>query len=120
MSLLGGDIQNVFGEAFAGVYGDGLLHPQSKTNQIDGDITASSGSDIDIKCQVAECTQKQMEEDGYDAKDVAIRILQKGVGIELSNDHEITADDGVRYEIGPIIRQDSARSYWLVRGRKIG
>lgn len=120
MSLLGDDIKNVFGEAFGAIYLDGTLHTRTISAAANGDLSASADSDIPIKCQVGQCTKDQREEQGYTATDVAIYILQKDIATAPAHDHEITAPDGVRYGVGPTIRKDSANSYWLVRGSKVG
>ena len=115
MGLLDGGIKQLFGTVFGGIYLDGTLHTGSFDVNSMGDVSSSPAAAIPIKVQVEECTENMRKAEGYSADDVALIVLQDGIGIVPTSDHEITAR-GVRYRLNTPITADPAGSHWIIRG----
>lgn len=113
MSLLDAEIQSLFGDVFGAIYLDGTLTRVTLVDDGFGGLTENSATEP-IKVQRDACTENQRLEQGYSASDVRLLILQSGVDL-LDTNCRVTVL-GVTYQLGPIISQDPARSYFEARG----
>lgn len=113
MGLLDGGLQAIFGAAFRPIYLDGTLHRIGK----DGDgaiILPVTWSDVPIKGQRDDYSDKQRQDWNIPDKAVRLIVLQAGVGAEPTADDEITLM-GQRWRISNISR-DPAAAAWTMMG----
>lgn len=113
MSLLDAEIQTLFGSVFGALYLDGTLTRVTLVDDGFGGLTQNS-ADEPIKVQRDACTEQQRLEQGYSASDVRLLILQSGVDVFDTNCRVTVL--GETYQLGPVITQDPARSYFEARG----
>ena len=113
MSLLDAEIQSLFGDVFGTIYLDGTITRVTLVDDGFGGLTETTTTTA-AKIQRDACTENQRLEQGYSASDVRLLILQSGVDQINTNDRVTVL--GVEYQLGPVITQDPARSYYECRG----
>lgn len=130
MGLLDGGLKDIFGTAFAPILLDGLLHVPVRVDATDGDISETFSGDIGqpaataCKAVAIEMTDRQRDAGGYNARDVLIIVLQKGINLDVSEKFQITAKkpgttDDVRYALRTPITVDPAGATWTLVGSPI-
>lgn len=113
---MGGEIAELFGEVFGGIYLDGVL-----TSVVRSEDPASAGNIISgstsqpCSVQVDACTERQRLEHGYSAEDVRLLILSRSIIGPVKNGDRVTVWD-VSWTIGPTVASDPALSYYECRG----
>lgn len=116
MSLLDGDIAELFHGVFAGIYQDGVLTTMTRSED-----PASAGNIISTpssqpcSVQVDACTERQRLEAGYSAEDVRLLILSRSIIGPVKNGDRVTVWD-VSWTVGPTVASDPALSYYECRG----
>lgn len=113
MSLLDAEIQSLFGSVFGAIYLDGTITRVTLADDGFGGLTEVVET-ASCKVQRDACTENQRLEQGYSASDVRLLILQDGQAA-IDTNCRVTVL-GVEYQLGPVITQDPARSYWECRG----
>ena len=113
MSLLDAEIQSLFGSVFGALYLDGYIARVTLSDDGFGGLTETS-AETPCKVQRDACTENQRLEQGYSASDVRLLILQSGID-PIDTNCRVTVL-GVTYQLGPVITQDPARSYYEARG----
>lgn len=113
MSLLDAEIQSLFGSVFGALYLDGTVTRVTLLDDGFGGLTETTVS-APAKIQRDACTENQRLEQGYSASDVRLLILQAGID-PIDTNCRVTVL-GVEYQLGPVITQDPARSYFECRG----
>jgi len=117
MSILDGEIRDIFGDVFGEIFDDGTLVRVVKTNGPGGKITEVPTNHA-CKLQRDACDQSMMKEAGYEGKDVRLLILRKQLGnIELTVDDRVVAY-GETWSLKSV-RKDPANSHFVARGRKL-
>lgn len=113
MSLLDAEIQSLFGSVFGALYLNGNITRVTFTDDGAGGLTENLETSP-CKVQRDVCTEAQRLEEGYSATDVRLLILQDGQDPIDTNCRVMVLER--MYQLGPIINQDPARSYWECRG----
>lgn len=113
MSLLDAEIQSLFGSVFGAIYLDGTITRVTFADDGFGGLTETAASEP-CKVQRDACTENQRLEQGYAASDVRLLILQADQDA-IDTNCRVTVL-GVEYQLGPVITQDPARSYFEARG----
>lgn len=113
MSLLDAEIQTLFGSVFGALYLDGTLTRVTLVDDGFGGLTETTAATA-CKVQRDACTENQRLEQGYSASDVRLLILQAGQD-QIDTNCRVTVL-GETYQLGPVITQDPARSYFEARG----
>lgn len=116
MSLLDGDIRELFGSAFGSIYEDGTLTKMTRTHATNGDITETP-ADHAIKCHAPALTEYYRAQNGYSDKELDIIVLQSGVPVVPNTDDEIVYM-GVRYTVSSEAKTDGANSQWRMKCRR--
>lgn len=116
MSLLDGEIAELFGDVFGGIYLDGTLIRMTRAED-----PASAGNIIQApssqscKVQRDDCTERQKLEQGYSARDVRLLVLAASIDGMVTNGDRIELGDDT-WTIGPTVMRDPAGSYFECRG----
>jgi hypothetical protein len=114
MGLLDGGLAAIFGAAFGTIYLPGKLHVIGK--DADGQvITPVTWSDVDIRGQRDDYSDKQRQDWKIPDKAVRLIVLQAGVATAPTADDEITLL-GQRWRVSNISR-DPAAAAWTMIGQ---
>ena len=113
MGLLDGDLQAIFGEAFADIYLDGTLHKSDLT------VEPVTFKRHPIKCQPDDWSEVYKVQNGIPQTDIRVLVLQHNVTARPNQDDEITVR-GKRYRISGPVREDEAQAYWEIQARPKG
>lgn len=113
------DVQRLFGTVLGTIYMDASLVVFSRSgvrDPVSGEFPKQPVPN-DVKVQKDECTNRQMSEAGYSAKDVRFMVLQSGVGVVPDTDAELHVK-GTRYMVMSV-SEDPYRVYWDLRCREV-
>ena len=113
MSLLEGDLQDIFGAVFGSVYSDGTLNKVTRADNGKGG-GAVSAVPIAIKGQIDAVTEAMRQAPGYTADDVRLIVLQDGVDESPTSDDTINLG-GTKWSISNVV-SDAAQTHWVMRG----
>lgn len=113
MGLLDGGMRRVFGAAFGGIYPAATLHRRTRTEALNGDVSTIA-TDIPCRAQVESVSEAMRAAPGYTEQDIALRVLQAGIGAPPTTDDQVTAG-GTRWNLS-MISSDTALVAWTMRG----
>jgi hypothetical protein len=105
---LGGDIAELFGSVFGGIYLDAKLYRDTYVEDGRGGWVRSGREVYDIKVQEDHLSEVSRREAGYTALDARLLILTPPV--ELTTDHRVFFDGAV-YTVNPDVERDPAKSH---------
>lgn len=109
------DIQQLFGDVFSDIYGDGELIRVDMVRGPGGVMTPTEQPPVPVKVQTDRCDHAMRDAPGYSDTDVKLLILQSGVSGRKPNTDDIVVARGQRWKISGVT-EDPARSYWSMRG----
>lgn len=109
-------LQKVFGRAFKGIYGTGVLVQSGKVRQPNGTLMTQIIAEHEVKVQFDVCTEAMRLASGYASTDTRAIILRDGLGLDLTqaNSDCYLIGDGREWNLNEITT-DPARSYFELR-----
>lgn len=108
------DIQQLFGDVFSDIYGDGQLITVTMVRG-PGGVQVPQETSVPCKVQVDRCDEAMRQSAGYTDTDVKLIILQSDVSDKEPDTDSLVVAQGKRWKVSGV-RQDPARSVWIMRG----
>lgn len=115
MGLLDGDIAQLFGDVFGGIYLPATLVKRTVVKGAGGKLTTVDNS-YPCRIQADSCTQAMRDAANYADTDIRLLILQSGLAVTVDTDCVVTGVRGHDWSIAGPINQDPAASYFECRG----
>lgn len=109
------DIQQLFGDVFSDIYGDGELITVTMVRG-PGGVQIPQETPVPCKVQVDRCDEAMRQSAGYTAEDVKLLVLKAGIAVVPDSDSIVVAR-GQRWK-AKSVRSDPASSYWIIHGTK--
>ncbi|ELT46836.1 hypothetical protein [Brucella intermedia] len=108
------DIQQLFGDIFSDIYGDGQLITVTMVRG-PGGVQIPQESSVPCKVQVDRADESMRQSAGYTDTDVKLIILQSGLSDKEPDSDSIVVAQGRRWKVSGV-RSDPARAAWIMRG----
>ncbi|MCW6510982.1 hypothetical protein [Lichenifustis flavocetrariae] len=110
MSLLNGGLRAVFGSAFGALYGDGVLHKTTLTDDGIGGVTATA---IDSGVKVLVESLSAQDKIGLPRNAVHLTVLRAGLTAGIALDDSVTVD-GATYRVVQVDTDPAGAAFALV------
>lgn len=108
------DIQQLFGNIFSDIFGDGQLITVTMVRG-PGGVQIPQETAVSCKVQVDRADEAMRQSAGYTDTDVKLIILQAGLSDKEPDSDSIVVAQGRRWKVSGV-RSDPARAAWIMRG----
>lgn len=115
MGLLNGDIAQLFGDVFGGIYLPATLIKRAVVKGTGGKLTTIDAP-YPCRIQADNCTQAMRDASDYTDSDIRLLILTAGLPVTVDTDCIVSGVRGRDWSIAGPINQDPAGSYFECRG----